>query len=178
MNNSPNAGIPQKKNKRKFNFIDFLLILVIITVIGCVIYVFFPISWFQNLRKENVGAIQYSIEVKGVDSEFLNRIKENDVVIDSVSKSTLGTVTAVDYNTKYSVLKYEKNEKGDYVGVLSEYPDRYNIMITITADAEYTPGNGYMVNSCRIAIGEKMYLRFPDYVCEGYCIHLNTDIAR
>ena len=55
-------------------------------------------------------------------------------------------------------------------GVLAEYPDKYNVIITISAEASYAAEKGYSVNGTRIAVGEKMSLRFPDYVGEGYCI--------
>ena len=53
-----------------------------------------------------------------------------------------------------------------------EYPDRYNLKVTVTAKAELIEGVGYNVNDRRIAIGEAMSLRFRDFVCEGYCIYV------
>jgi hypothetical protein len=121
------------------------------------------------------GTLSYTVEIQGVDGEYLNMIKENDVVVDSVSKSTLGTVTAVDYNTKQTVLEYVKQNDGTYVGQLSEYPDQYTVLVTITVSADYVEGTGYAVNGRRIAIGEGMALRFPDFAAEGYCISLIPD---
>lgn len=180
MNNASNISSPGGKTKRKsrkFNFIDLLLILIVIAIAVGIIYVFRPFSWFRGLNSDNTGTIQYAVEVKGVDGEFLNKIRENDTVVDSVTKNTIGTVTAVDYNTKYTKLEYVKREDGQIEGILSEYSDLYNVVITITADYKYAESTGYAVNNCRIAVGEKMYLRFPDYVCEGYCIHINPEKA-
>jgi hypothetical protein len=60
-------------------------------------------------------------------------------------------------------------------GVLSEHPNKFNLLVTISTTANYAEGSGYSVNATRIAVGEKLALRFPDYVAEGYCIYLETE---
>jgi hypothetical protein len=47
-------------------------------------------------------------------------------------------------------------------------------LVTITVLAEYTEGEGYSVGDRRIAVGEKMSLRFPNFAAEGYCIALSN----
>ena len=161
-----------EKKERKFNFIDFLLIVLVLAIVAGAIYLFSPGSFLNQIKTEKQGTLSYTVEIKGVDGEYLNKIKENDVVVDSVTKNTIGTVVAVDYNTKQTVLEYAKQSDGTYTGVLSEYPDQYTVLVTITASAEYASGDGYNVNNRRIAVGEAMALRFPDFVAEGHCISL------
>lgn len=180
MNNSSNGNAAVKKKRSgRFNFIDFLLIIIAILIILTVIYVFAPFSWIKKLTSDQTRNIQYTVEISGVDEAFIDKIKENDVVVDSVSKNNMGTVVAVDSNNKYTELQYivvENTESGSSTieGVLSEYPGKYNLIITIYATADYNEGEGYYMNGSRIAVGEKMYLRFPDYVGEGYCIGLTN----
>ena len=129
MNNSINGApvSPGKKQKTgRFNLIDLVLILIVVVVIAAVIYILDPFSWIQNMTAKQSRTIQYTVEILGVDEDFLDKIQENDVVVDSVSKNGMGTVTAVDYNTRYSELQYVQQQ-----GVLVEYPDRYNVIITI-----------------------------------------------
>lgn len=161
----------KSEKKRRFNFVDFLLIVLVLAIIAGAIYLFLPGSFIRNIGNSTSGTLSYTVELKGVDAEYINKIKENDIVVDSVSKVTIGTVTAVDYNTKYTVLEYTENE-GQYEGVLADYPDRYNVLVTITTAADYTPKKGYSVDSCRIAVGEALSLRFPDFAYEGHCISL------
>ena len=126
----------------------------------------------KNLANE-IAAYDWilSIDADEVISEELKKsilkIKENDIVVDSISKNTLGTVLAVDYNNYYTELTYDEITGQ---GKMVEYTDRYNVTVTIVAQGVYTKGEGYTVNSRRVAVGEKMSLRFPDYVGEGYCI--------
>lgn len=177
--NNANSGsissVKKKKNSGRFNFIDFILIVIVLLVIAAVIYVFAPFSRLKDMTSSQPVALQYTVEILGVDEAFIEKIKENDFVIDSVSKNGMGTVVAVDYNNKYTELQYVINENPEdgskkTEGVLAEYPDKYNVIITISAEASYAAEKGYSVNGTRIAVGEKMSLRFPDYVGEGYCI--------
>ena len=165
MNNQVN--VTTKKKKARFNIIDLLLILIVIAMIATMIYLFVPGNIFENLSAEREQEIQYTVEILGVDQDFINNIKENDNVIDVVSKASIGTVMAVSYDTNYSELKYNE-ESGE--GIMVSYPDKYNLIVTISAEALYNAGEGYSVDGCRIAVGEKLSLRFPDYSCEAYCI--------
>ena len=77
----------------------------------------------------------------------------------------------MDYNTQYTELEY--NEEAN-AGVLATYPEKYNVQVTIKATGSYTAGEGFKINNKRIAVGEKLSIRFPDFVCEGYCISLSA----
>ena len=177
-NNMNNSAEKVKKARRKFNVIDVLVILLVATVIGVSIYTVFAWSNIKSLWSKNVVELQYAVEFRGVDKEFIDNIKENDQVIDAVSKSSLGTVFSPPVIEKHSVLDYEEKtiENPDktttltYNGVLSEYPDKYDITVYITTTAEYQDDIGYTVNGRRIAVGEMIPIRFPDFAATAYCI--------
>lgn len=160
------------KKRHRFNFIDFILILLAIFVILTAINIVSPRSIFDKLKTDTTYKIHYTVEILGVDGEYIERIKDNDAVVDTVSKHSLGSVTAVDYSTQHTVLEYDETQNA---GVLAVYPDKYDIVITITAQASYNSGEGYSVNGRRIAVGEKLSMRFPDYVGEGYCIGISKE---
>ena len=173
INGPMSVGTSKKKRSGRFNLIDFILVVIILLVIAILVQIFSPISLIKNLTTDQTKEIQYTVEFLGVDQEFIDRIQAEDVVIDSVSKNNMGTVVAVDNPTKYSEFQYitEKQE-----GTLSEYPDKYNLVVTISATARYVKESGYSVNSTRIAVGEYLSLRFPNYIAEGYCIGLETEL--
>lgn len=160
------------KKRRGFNFIDFLLILFAVAIVLTAINIVSPMSFIDKLKAEKSYTIHYTVEFTGVDDEFLDKIKENDTVVDSVSKYSLGSVETVDYTTQYSTLEYNETLKE---GALAVHKDKYNVIVTITANGSYIEGKGYSINDRRIAVGEKLSLRFPDYVGEGYCITLSTE---
>ncbi len=159
-----------KKRRRGFNFIDFLLILFVLVIILTAINIVSPISLINKFKSEETYTVLYTVELIGVDDEFLDKIKENDTVVDSVSKYSLGVVEAVDY-TVHSTLEYDESANdGAGEGVLTAHKDKYDILVTIKASASYMSEKGYFVNDRRIAVGEKLALRFPDYAGEGYCV--------
>ncbi len=164
----------RERKRRKFNLIDFLLILIILAAIAALVYVFLPFSAIKNITSDTSRNIQYVIEIQGVDEEFLENISENNIVLDSVSKSNIGTVIAVDYSTQHTRFELQENDDGN-IGVLSPVTGKYNVIVTISANAYFSEGNGYTVNGTRIAVGEKINARFPSYVCESYCISVPKD---
>ena len=171
-NTSHNSTITQKKPKRKFNFIDFLIILVVVAIVGILIYVFSPWSQIEKLWTNNKVELTYFVEIKDVDIAYIESIKEGDGVINSVNKSSLGTVSEISKLEKAYVYDYVLNEQGEMTCIRSEHPQKYNITLKIVATAEYDEGVGYSVNGRRIAIGELLDLRFPQYTCSGTCTQI------
>ena len=159
-----------KGGKRRFNFIDVLIILAFILIGAIVLNLFFPQGLFKSssVKKE----IQYTVEFLGVDELFVDKIKENDTVIDSVAKYNMGNVMTVDSSMPYTELKYDSAEG---VGHLATFENKYNVLVTVSVAAEYNEGEGYSVGDRRIAVGEKLSLRFPDYASEGYCVSLSVE---
>ena len=168
MNTANNSAVSSKKKKTgRFNLMDLILVLIVVLVIATVLYIFDPFAWIKGMTSKQEKNIIYTVEFVNVDEAFINKIQENDLVVDAVTKNTLGTVTVPDYNHQYTELQYVEQQ-----GVLVSYPNRYNVLVSISTAADYVEGEGYSVNSRRIAVGEKLSLRFPDFAAEGYCIGL------
>ena len=171
-NNNISTNTTKRAKGKKFNVIDALLIAIAIMVTATLIYVFLPSSFIKKLTADNTAEVQYTIEFVAVDEEFLNNVQIDNAVYDSVSKSEIGKVYSVDHRNPYEELVYDENNDG--VGVLTPVEGKYNIQVTVTATAQYSEGEGYSISGTRIAIGEKIYARFPNFVGEGYCIGLTV----
>ncbi|MBQ8848916.1 MAG: DUF4330 family protein [Clostridia bacterium] len=178
MNGSVNTNSASSKKKKngRFNFVDFTLIVILLLILGALIYSFSPISLIKKWTGNDTRNIQYEVEFTNVDEAFIDMIKTNDAVGDAVTKSNIGTVTMVN-NTKYieyKTVETVRDEGGEaikeYTVTPVEYPNKYNVLVTITVAATFSEGEGYSVESTRIAVGEKMALKFPNFKCEGYCV--------
>lgn len=166
-NDTAPTKVGKKIRGRGFNIIDVLIILAVLLIGAIVVNIVAPTTWFKELLSGSEKVIQYTVEFTGVDRDFVDNINESDTVVDSVSKFSLGSVAAVDNNSHYRVLRYnEETNEGGYV----TYQDKYNVLVTVTVTADYEEGVGFTVGDRRIAVGEKLSLRFPNYVGEGYCI--------
>lgn len=164
-----------KKKKRRFNVVDLLIIIIIAIIIFIAVYSISPWSQVQKLWNSDDITFQYAVEIRGVDSNFINLIKEGDTAVNSVTKNSLGSVSDIEKIEKSTVLDYITDENGVVHGVLTEYPNKYDITVHITATAKYEEGVGYTVNGCRVAVGEELYFRFPDFSCSGYCVAIDTN---
>lgn len=171
--NNTSAIKPSKKAERKkgrFNIVDLIIIIVAVVLIACIVYVFLPSNIIKGLFADKSVEIEYSVEIVGVDKNFVENIKENDNVLDGVSKAEIGTVT-VSSGQPYEEFIYNVTDgSAEYVMI----ENKQNIIVTITAKASYIEGEGYSVNGTRIAVGEKLNMVFPNYKCECYCIDLTV----
>ena len=173
MNNTPIKNKTPDKKKRKFNIIDFLIILAILAIIFVVIYVVSPWSQINNIFNASEKELIYTVKLENVDEELISLIKQGDEVIDSVSKSSLGKVYIVgDGTVKSTELGYETDAEGEYEGKWIESSDKYDITIQIKTSANYEENVGLFVNGTRVAVGEEFYLRFPKFEWNGYCTEI------
>ena len=172
-----NNTTQKKVNKGKFNFIDFLVILVILAVIGLAIYVFSPWTTVEKLWTSDAVDITYYVEVKDVAPEYIDLIKEGDTVLDAVSKNSIGTISEITYQSSY-LYEYNVDDNGKVSCTRVNAPAQKdgnvaeNITLKITVQADYEKGVGYTVNGCRVAIGELLNIRLPKYTCSGYCVQM------
>ena len=157
------------KRKRKFNFVDALILLVILAVLAVLFYVF---VWSE---KNTLGASQkvhitYVVEINGIETDFKDTIKTGMEVVESSKKMAVGTVTAVD-TQQYTYLGTDI--LNDSI-VLNPVDDLITQYVTIEADATLS-GITYSIDGYPIFVGTLVYMQFPDMVCSGYCISLDVN---
>ncbi len=156
------------KKAKHFNVIDIILALILLAIITFLIVIFVPSNFSQS---ESVS-IEYTVELTKVSNAYKNNISVGDNVIDSTSKHQLGKVIVFENDTLYSEFFYN-NATGNVE--MKKNPDFTNLLVTITADAEFIEGEGYMINGHRIAVGTELFLAFPNFVGSGYCIDIKME---
>ena len=163
----PIATARARNKRRRFNAVDAVLILIILLVVSVCISVFLPTSLLDLFGGSSVN-LEYMVEIPNVPTELAEKLETGGyTLIDAEGETALGTVELVDATTPYTVLTY--NEAAG-AAVLTEYPGRCNVQITVLAKANYRPGSGYTVNGYRIAVGEMMSVRCADFTGNGSCI--------
>lgn len=150
--------------KGKFNIIDVLVIVIILLLALGAMWMLDPLGLFPNESVKDV-MISYTVEIKDVDSDFLQLISEDQSVIDTTTGNSIGTVRDVSSAGSY-VWKYS-DESGEMIKVAIE--GRVDITITVEADSTYESGVGYSAGGVRIAYGTPISVRTSSFFGSGYC---------
>ena len=160
--------------KRSFNMVDVILIVMVLAFLSVVIFLFASNATIQWRGGENVK-VEYTVEISGISQEMAAKIRVGDRVLDAENSYVIGSITNTEID---DCVEYVYNEASGRIEAVA-YTDegssssiRKNLLITITADAHYTAGQGYDVNGYRIAVNQDMQLCFPGYTGEGQCISL------
>ena len=162
------SGFGTVKRKRgMFNPVDLVFILAVALIVFCVFFLLDPFSMNTFGTNEKQVILEYTMQIDYVDASLTDNIRLGDVVTHAANKVTLGTVSAVKNDILFSEAYY--NADADAVS-MREYPDKYNLQITITTDAVFEKGVGYSVKGTRMAVGGEYYLTFPNFIGNGYCI--------
>jgi len=153
------------KKKRRVNYVDIILLLVMIAVVGLIAYTYLsPLT--KQLFAETYD-VEYTIRIQGVRLEFNDKIHEGDTVVENETLKSIGTVKSV----VYSASKFVGTDSAGKT-VISEHPDMYDVTVVVGAKAEM-PSGMYEVNSFAITAGKTIRFRVPDFTGEATCISIS-----
>ena len=171
------------KNKRKksgreprswrFNFLDAIILLVIVLFIAAVVLLFIPrVTSF--LGSNGDVDIVYTVVFRGVDASV--EISDQQKVVDAKTERVLGMVEGSPETEDY----YELVRDAENVSVLKceKVDGKIDLIVTISASAMYVEGRGYEVNGCRIACNKEFEMVFPGFAATGTCIEVTERNAQ
>lgn len=149
--------------KHKFNFIDIILLTVILAAVVLLVYI------FMSGRIESFGTpsvlVEYKVSITRIREEFRGNVNVGDKVVDSVKLMSIGEVTDVQYSSSIFIVSELNSTDLQY----PIYPEHLDMTITIRAEADIKNGM-YLIDGYRIAVGELVSIRVPDFTETGYCI--------
>ena len=157
----------ENKKKKRFNFVDVILLVVILAIIGGVVYAYLSPVTKQLFAK--TYKVTYTLKVQNVRLEFNNKIKADDKVVETETLKEIGTVT----NVVYTASKFVGTDASGKT-VTNNYPDMYDATITVKADAEM-PSGMYTVNTYSIMAGKTIPFRVPGFTGEALCLSISED---
>ena len=156
-----------KAKQGKFNFVDLLFLVLAVAILFVFVFVVDPFSMNIFGGDDKNVVLEYTVQIEYVEGSLADNVRTGDEVLNAANKASLGLVSALKNDVPHSEVYYDS--EADTVS-MKEYPDRYDLQITIMADAVLEEGKGYYVNGSRIAVGGQYSLIFPEYVGSGYCI--------
>lgn len=151
----------------KLNIVDFIIILVILSLAGGVYFVFFGGSDKQVVE---TSKIVYEFEITNVNKDFVDAITPGDPIRDNVRGNELGTV--VSKTSKDATMLNEDLINGRYV--IAEVPDAYDVVITIEGEANITPAN-IIVGGAEVKVGKKFSIKGKGYANQGFVTKITLE---
>ena len=133
--------------------------------------------------------VEYVVELKVVDADYIDNFKVGDKVVETVRDQQIGEIVSVDvspaYNVAtntetgemfisyYPVVDIETDEDSDAVASDGEEKyEYYNVKVTIR-DTFKRSDKGYKKNAFTLVTGQLVYFRIPGYLGQGFCIKTN-----
>lgn len=164
----------KKTNSEKNRKIGITLIDVFCILLAFVILFFLgtDISRALPLTPTTGGDVKtsYVLTVSNVPESILSQIQSNQLIYDSATGKTLGTISSI-INTPYIITGINL-ETGQAVANTVE--GRYNLNITVTASAEEVDNN-YVINGVTVACGLNYDFRTSQVALSGTCVSLKTN---
>ena len=151
-------------NKGRFGFADLLILLLIAVFVGGGFWFFLSGRLLGAGEEVNIS---YEVRLTGVRSELTSRVNYGDKVYDPVYGEYVGVVEKV--RTEQYTEQVLNKSTGELVNAVKG--GYYNMYITVNATAEYKD-NAYYISTSEIRVGERAYLRLPNFCGEGYCTAL------
>ena len=161
-----------KERKVHFNFIDILIILCFVVLIGG--FGFYATgSWQTNLKTTSTNdnhVIRYTLTADNLSPEVADAIKVGDVFKDSAKETVKGTVAEIISNEPYTNVIFNANE-GVYVK--SEHP--INRTVILAVESSYVlNNNSAMIDDLEIKVGKKIHYKTSGYAFGAYI----TDVEK
>ena len=164
-------NVAPKKKKISFNIIDVLLVVIALSAISVLVFVFNSKDIVKPKGNASVK-IEYTVTLSPVREEYINLVKIGDKVVNTAVMESCGEVVSVS-NSNYNYVGIN-SETGE--SVLTPYPGMKTMVIKIRAAATKT-AYGYSVNGFNIVIGEDVSIRVPDFTGNGICTSV-TEIGK
>lgn len=155
-------------SKAKFNFIDALIILVILLAVLAGGYVIASGKLSVGNGKETIK-IQYQVEIKEKTKEYGDNIKIGDKVLVGDKEKAAATVEGVEI-VPFKIISEDKTQ-----GIVhySEVPDVYDVILTLNSEGSQTD-TGIYADNTQVRIGEKITVRGNGYSGNGYIVGLEV----
>ena len=147
------------RQKTRFNFIDVLIILIILAVVGAAVYLI--VTGNMESRRAESANIEFTVRISAVDEKYLSLIRENESVKDSSTDKVIGTIRKITTEkTRYYGDTAIPSGNG-YTVTAAEYDDKYDV---------------YVIGSSRILVGAPINFKVPSFTSVSYITEFSTEI--
>ena len=158
----------QNRKKATFNLLDALIVILILGLIGTVVYGLF--GGVRNTDKAESAEFRFDVKISNVKKDALPLIAEGALVKDSVTGESIGTIVAVKTEKSRYYGGVQTDEDGIYSLVVTNYPDEYDVYVTISSNAKEDNRGIFYVGDLRMLIGETVHFQVKSFSAVSYIV--------
>jgi hypothetical protein len=159
----------QNRKKAQYNLIDVLIIVFILGVIAASVYLLF--GGFGGSEDDGTADITFEVRISNVKESALPLISKGLAVKDSITGEQIGTIVAVRLEKSRYYGSARLDENGDYALGVTEYPDEYDVYVTISSNAKSDDRGIYAVGETYMLIGETVHFQVKSFSEVSYIVH-------
>ncbi len=160
----------KKRIKWKLNLFDIGLIAVVLVAAAAVV----AVKMAGNAAPADPEAgtpagkntVNYVLELEQLHEQTAEMIKAGDQIHERTRKEAMGTVTSVEVNPARTLTKNELEGTFQF----AEVPERYNVIMEVTALAIESDSNIVLESGLEIRAGTSVRVFGPDYYGAGYIL--------
>ncbi len=130
----------------KVSIIDIIVLLLAIVVV-CGVFVKHAESSHTQSILTDTDKITYQIKVKSVRSGTVDSFREGDKIFDDEKDVEIGTIKKVEVTDSTTS---NTNSEGIYVE--SKIPEKYDVTLTVEAEAQESNGRINVAKTCEIGV--------------------------
>ena len=158
----------QNRKKAQFNLLDALIVLFILAMIGTVLYGLF--GGFHKQDTAKPAEFNFDVKIPNVNATALPLITEGALVKDSVTGAEIGTVVSVRTEKSRYYGGARADEDGNYSLSVTNYPNQYDVYVTVSAHADEDKRGIFYVGGIRMLIGETVHFQVKSFSAISYIV--------
>lgn len=163
----------KESGKSRFNFIDALIILTVLAIIGVIVYM---TALGGGKISGTEKTVVYTLKISGVNSDYLPLISEGDKATDSSTGKEIGTIQSVrSVPTQYVGDTVITDSSGNKTVSVSEYDNLYDVYVTLYVTAEIDEKGIAHAGSSKILVGSRFYFRDATFASTAFCTEFSIE---
>ncbi len=162
MDSNINKNISPKKGR--FNFVDVLILLAVLSLAAFFVYIFDPFGWMDVSQYDLADVtVKYQIEISGIDTEIANGIQIGDEIFDADKGEFLGTVSSIRMFDYAEEVQVGKKTEWHFV------EGKSTVYIDVITQCVYQKDVGYIANGVLLVYNMKINVASPHFAATIRC---------
>ena len=159
-----------KVNKRKFNIVDMVALIIIVVVCIALAMIIDPLDVIKKISPNNEITLSYVVEFNNLNTKDNHNIVVGQSAVESLDDKQIGEVISV---KKRNSQKWTVSDYNDKMELYTDYTQD-TIFVTIEVKCNYKEGDGYYLNGRQITVGKSMDIIFSETntTLKGRCISI------